>query len=277
MDRQLDIAAPPKAEEAKVEAKVEASKEPEKAEQKEEKEKHPIAERISELTQKRKAAEAETAKERERAEKAEKKAAELEAKLAPAPKKEEGGAPKRDAFASDEEYATAVIDYRVEQKLSERDKAQREAAEKSEQDKMAASWQSRVEELRKEEPDYNDIIEASDVKVHNAVRDAIFESEVGPRILVHLAKNKDVAAALAKMTITKAVKEIGKLEDKLRPKVEARAEKEEKKEVEISKAPPPISILKGANSPVDNLVDSKGNFTGTYQQFKELSLAGKIK
>lgn len=281
MNRKLDIAAPVKSEAAPAkevvkepEAKAELEKQIEEPKEK----KHPINERFSELTTARKEAEARETKERERAEKAEKRAAELEAKLAP-PAPKDDGEPKRDSFASDEEYATAVIDHRVEKKLAERDKTQREAAERVEQEKLADSWKSRVVELKKEMPDYEDIISASTVKVHNAVRDAIFESEAGPRILIHIAQTDGEAERLAKMTVTRAVKEIGKLEDKYLKKPEPKAEpkQEPKKEVEISKAPAPITPLKGASSPVELPIDAKGEWTGTYKQFKEAVNSGKIK
>jgi len=41
--------------------------------------------------------------------------------------------------------------------------------------------------------------------VSNEVRDAIFESEVGPRILYHLAENPEIAEQLQGMTLTKAL------------------------------------------------------------------------
>lgn len=286
MSRKLEIAAPVKAEAAPVkevvkepEAKLEPEKGGPKVDDAKKEKKEGINERFSELTHQRKEAEARETKERERAEKAEKRAAELEAKLAPAPAPKDEGEPKRDSYASDDEYATAVIDHRVEKKLAERDKTQREAAERVEQEKLADSWKSRVVELKKEVPDYDDIIGASQVKVHNAVRDAIFESEAGPRILIHIAQTDGEAERLAKMTVTRAVKEIGKLEDKFLKKPEPKAEQkqEPKKEVEISKAPAPITPLKGASSPVELPIDAKGEWTGTYKQFKEAVNAGKIK
>ena len=71
------------------------------------------------------------------------------------------------------------------------------------------------------------------------------------------------------------IREIGKLEAMLsadKP-VAAKAISSAPK---ISKAPPPINPLKGASAPMDNLVDSNGNFSGTYAQFKALEKAGKI-
>lgn len=288
MSRKLEIAAPVKAEAAPVkevvkvpEAKLEPEKGGPKVDDAKKEKKEGINERFSELTHQRKEAEARETKERERAEKAEKRAAELEAKLAPAPAQKSDDEPKRDQFDSDEAFANAVIDHRVEKKFTEREQKQREAAEKTEQDNLATAWRGRVEELKKERPDYDEVISASTVKVHNAVRDAIFDSEVGPRILVHLAETQGEAERLAKMPLVRALKEIGKLEDKYlkpkaaEPKVEVKVES--KKEVEISKAPEPITPLKGASAPVQLPINSKGEWTGTYQEFKAASLAGKIK
>jgi hypothetical protein len=47
--------------------------------------------------------------------------------------------------------------------------------------------------------------------------------------------------------------------------------------VEISKAPAPISPLKGGSPVVDVPVDSNGEFKGSFAKYKELRTAGKIK
>ena len=289
MNHKLDIAAPPKAESAEPakeeavepEAKAEPEKaepkpeEPKKEEAKEEK-KHPIKERFSELTAQREAARAETAKERERAEKAEKEAAELREKLAPPPPAQVSAEPKRDQFKSDEEYEDARIDYRADLRLAAREQAQRQELGRS-------AWKEGVTEVTAEVPDYQARLDKSTVLIANEVRDAVIDAgKVGPRILLHLADNPDYTASLGKMPLVRALKEIGKLEDKYSkpaPKAEPKAEPKEepKKEVEVSKAPAPIAPLKGANASADAPINAQGEFTGTYDQWKALRKAGKIK
>ena len=285
MQHKLDIAAPPKAESAepvKEEAEPEAKAEPEKAEPKAEepkkeeakepeKKSHPIKERFSELTKQREDAKAEAAKERERAEAAEKKAADLEAKLNP-PLPQVNAEPKRDQFKTDEEYEDARIDYRADLRLAAREQAQRQEGARS-------AWKEGVTEISKEVPDYQARLDKSTVLIANEVRDAIIDSgKVGPRILLHLADDQEFTASLAKMPLVRALKEIGKLEDKYsKPAPKAEQKEEAKKEVEVSKAPAPIAPLKGANAPADASVNAQGEFTGTYADWKAQRKAGKIK
>lgn len=293
MNKKLDIQSvkpEPEKTEAVTEAEPEAKAEPEtKAEQKPEekqeqkKEKtHPIKERMGELANARKEAEAKATAAEERAAKAEREAAELRAKLnPPKPETEVSTEPQRAQFNDENEYLKALVDHRVEVKESEREKARQDALAKAESDKSIASWKERVAEMQKEVPDYAEKINAATVMVSEEVRDAIIDSEVGPRILLHLAEKPEDAERIGKLTIRRALKEIGKLEAQYTPKAEAKPEpKAEAKPagtVEISKAPAPISPLKGASAAVESTVDSNGVFHGTYAQWKAQRKAGKIK
>jgi hypothetical protein len=101
------------------------------------------------------------------------------------------------------------------------------------------------------------------------VRDAIFESEVGPRILYHLAENPEIAEKLQSLTVTGALRAIGKLE--------AQFEKIEAKPVAKSKAPAPINPIKSAANGRDVNLTTDGQFHGSYQAWKAARLAGRIR
>jgi hypothetical protein len=163
-------------------------------------------------------------------------------------------------------------------RLAERDKEQREATAKAEETKVLASWAEKVTAIKQSVPDFAEKIDASPVQVAPYVRDAILDSEVGPRMLLHLAENKAEAEALGRMSAVRALKEIGKLEEKYlkgAPKAEPKAEPKAP-EVEISKAPAPINPLKGASAPLEAPVNAQGEYVGTYAQWKALRKAGKI-
>jgi len=118
------------------------------------------------------------------------------------------------------------------------------------------------------------------VAVSDPVRDAIMDSDVGPQILYHLAENPDFAQELGKKTVISALREIGKLEARFDKGVKAPAasEPDEKPTVaRSSKAPAPITPIRGAVSTVDNNLDGDGNFHGTYQQWKAARQAKKIR
>jgi hypothetical protein len=109
------------------------------------------------------------------------------------------------------------------------------------------------------------------VVVSDDIRDSILESDVGPRILYHLAEDLEYAQKLAQMPTRKALIEIGKLE-KLYEKGEVKQEP-----VVKSKAPAPIRPLKAAGGVADIPINSSGEFHGTYQAWKEARRAGKIR
>jgi hypothetical protein len=136
------------------------------------------------------------------------------------------------------------------------------------------TWASRVNDFRAQTPDFDDLVGSADVVVSNEVRDAIFESDVGPKILYHLAENPDVAQKLQGMTAIGALRMIGKLEAKLE---DSPAPTPRETVVKTTKAPPPIQPIKAkANGPVTELDDNK-NFHGSYQAWKAARLAGRIR
>jgi hypothetical protein len=112
------------------------------------------------------------------------------------------------------------------------------------------------------------MVESSTVTVSDPIRDAILESDIGPRILYHLAENEDFALKLNEMPLITAIREIGKLEARLEKPAES---------VTRSKASAPISPIRGAASGSDFKVDSKGEFHGSYQNWKAARQAGKIR
>ena len=116
------------------------------------------------------------------------------------------------------------------------------------------------------------MVASSDVVVGDHIRDAILESDVGPKILYHLAENPEIAEKLSSLSTASALREIGKLEARFE-KVEAPAAKA----VSVSKAPAPIAPLKAKGSALDVNIDSKGEFHGTFQAWKAARLAGKIR
>ena len=122
-------------------------------------------------------------------------------------------------------------------------------------------------------PDFDDLVAASDVVVNNAVRDAILESDVGPKILYHLAENNDLAKKIAGLSPNAALREIGKLEARF----EAKPETKQTAPVVKSKAPAPIQPIRGGKNTPDVPLDSNGVFFGTAAQWKELRKAGKIR
>ena len=226
--------------------------------------------RFSEITKQREQAREEAKREREARESLEAKVAELERRTQPQQRVESlDEEPKPEQFNDAFEYARALAEYSAEQALKNRDRVELEKKYQAEHDKLIEVWNDRLETTKKELPDYQDMIESSDVMVSDQVRDALLESDAGPRILYHLAENPDYAEKLSKMTVISALREIGKLE--------ARFEKTETKPVVRSKAPAPINPLRATGGSMDTTIGSDGGFHGTYSQWREARKAGKIR
>lgn len=236
-----------------------------------------IERRFSEITKQREAARQEAERERQARQELETKVAELESKLKPTPVEpvEADPKPKPEQFNDMFEYAEALADWTADKRFKE--ERAKEAAQKVEQErqKTMETWSNRVQDFRSKTPDFDDMVGSADVTVSNEVRDAIFESDVGPQILYHLAENPDVAKKLQSMTAIGALRAIGKLEAKFeQPDVKPAARETA---VKTSKAPPPINPIKAsANGPVTELDDNR-QFHGSYQAWKAARLAGRIR
>ena len=228
--------------------------------------------RFSEITKQREAAREEARRERETRESLEAKVRDLEAKIQPKAEPVAETEPLPEQFSDMYEYAKALTDYRVEQRLQEEKQKEVQAKVAAEHAKLIDTWGQRVKEAKAEMPDFDDMINSTDVTVSNEVRDAIFESEVGPRILYHLAENPDFAVKLQGMTLTAALKAIGKLEGQYE-----KTDPQTKPVVGKSKAPAPINPIRSAANGRDVNLTSDGQFHGSYQAWRAARLAGKIR
>lgn len=254
----------------------EASNEAATAEDQERKPNPKIERRFSEITKQREAARQEAERERQARIDLENKLKDMEAKLKPAPQEptEADPKPKPEQFSDMFEYAEALSEWTADKRIKE-EKA-KEVAQKVEQErqKTMETWSNRVNDFREKTPDFDDLVGSADVTVSNDVRDAIFESDVGPQILYHLAENPDIAKKLQGMTAIGALRMIGKLEAKFE---DSPTPTPKETAVKTTKAPPPIKPIRAsANGPVTELDDNR-QFHGSYQAWKAARLAGRIR
>jgi len=207
---------------------------------------------------------------------------ELEVKVNPQPVEQVNAKPSPSQFNDAFEYAEALAEWSAEQAILNREKAETERKVQEERSKVIKSWNDRLANVKADLPDYDEMIaSASDITVSDEIRDAMLESEQGPRILYHLAENPELAEKLNSMSKVSALREIGKLEARFEaketPKETPKTEAETKPSVAKSKAPAPISPIKTSSAVADVGVGSDGEFHGTYQQWRESRKAGKIR
>lgn len=162
--------------------------------------------------------------------------------------------PKPENFKTVGEYTRALTKYEVAkakrealanaEKAKEQDKAEKTQAQANER---AQTFAKRQAEFMKATPDYEEIVEGADFDVPNVAMQYMVESEYGPQLAYHLAKNPDVADRLRNLSPGRVLAELGKLESKFEKQPEAQAAPTTRT---VSKAPPPITPLEGKTTPV---------------------------
>ena len=147
--------------------------------------------------------------------------------------------PTPDAFETHEDYVEALTDWKLEQKLSDRDMKQREKEVKTEQQRRVETHVERVKTFMAEHKDFNDLMDnVDDIPMSLVVQDIILESERSAELMYELAKHRDEYAAICKMPAIQAAREMGKFEAKY---LSASTEKETTKQIKSTKAPQPIT------------------------------------
>lgn len=244
--------------------------EAESVEKQQEKKSNPrLEKRFSDLTKQRDLARQEAERERQAKAELEARLRDLENKINPQPQVDLDEEPKPEQFRDAYEYAKALAEYSAEKAIRERDRQEAERRAAEERARTLEAWNKRQQEMMAELPDYEAMIASSDVVISDQVRDAILESEQGPRILYHLAENPEIAEDLKKLSVSAALRKIGQLEARFERKQEEKPAPAATK----SRAPAPISPLRGTGV-ISDLADPDKM---SYQQWREARKAGKIR
>lgn len=244
-----------------------------------------------------KTAEAESARneakaERERAAAATARVEALTAKYEPPKSNVEEPEPQIAQFANMQDFLKSHTDWAG-------DKARREDSQKAAQERIAKQqedatngWNARWKAATENIPDFSEVIDASPLRISDELRDATFESEFGPQIRYHLAKNVDYAEKIGKMTVAGMLKELGKLEDKMAAgtiSYGSAAKPQSKSQdapravaapvAEISKAHPPITPLNGGTDESGLMLRGSDPVPAnmTYEQWKAARQARRIR
>ena len=236
-----------------------------------------LEKRFSELTKRRAEAEAKAEAAANEARELKERLRQYEQQSAPVQQESDGLSekPQPSQFNDAFEYAEALSEWSAEKAIADMKKAEAQAKIQEQQAEQMKAWSKRIEEVKAELPDFDDMVQSSEVIVSDEIKAALYESDVGPKIMYHLAENPELAEKLNQMSAISALREFGKLEAKFEAKAESKPEG--KPVVAKSKAPAPISPLKTNGSAADTPIDSNGEFHGTYAQWKAARLAKKIR
>jgi len=163
--------------------------------------------------------------------------------------------PKKSDFETVGDYTEALTEYLVEKKAKaagEASKAQSEQDRaKAAAEEIAGTFATRQQEFMKATPDYEEVVGDSELDMPNAGMQYLVESEMGPQLAYHLAKNPKEAERLSSLSPTRVIAELGKLEARLesaKPKEAPKGEPAPQNTRQVSRAPAPVSPLSGESA-----------------------------
>lgn len=158
----------------------------------------------------------------------------------------ETGEPKRENFATYEEYLEAKAEFKatkaVDERLAKRREEEARNRTEAETRKVQGEFRAKAEKFAESVEDFHEVMSESTAKLTQAMADAIVTADdAGPKIAYYLAKNPEEAERIAGLAEHLQAREIWKLE--------AKASEPVKKP---SKAPAPIDPVKGKGGVSDS-------------------------
>lgn|GEM_PF-1773096 len=146
-------------------------------------------------------------------------------------------APRRDQYASDEEYLDAKVDW----KLAQREQASAQQRQKEQSDRLAQTTDQIYAKAAKL-PGFDR--EAFDeLPLTKPIVEALVESDQAPQLMAYMAGHPDEVARIAGLSAGRQAAELGKLEAKIAATPP----------VKTSKAPDPITPIGSGKTPVHSL------------------------
>lgn len=176
--------------------------------------------------------------------------------------------PKLADFDNVEDYIDAREEF-LKQELIEKITA--EAKAKAQQETIYSQYDARVDAAKSEITDWDEVMqEAAEEPTAPETFRFCLQSEVGPKIAYHLAKNPDVHDRLNSLSPERRLAELGKIEDRLMTSKEAAPTKK------VTKAPEKMSNVKGTADSQKSLAASTGE-ARSYSEWKAIRERQKAK
>lgn len=155
------------------------------------------------------------------------------------------GKPTLEQFDYDyEAYTDALSEWKIDQKLSERDQKAKQQAEQSKIEEQSKTVQSRIDAYAAKDPEGWKEALTAPINYTPAMVELLRESEVGPEIGVYLARNLDEAEQISQMSPVAAARAIGRIEAKLES-APAPAKPKVDPPKKLTQTPPPAKTLTG--------------------------------
>lgn len=156
------------------------------------------------------------------------------------------GEPRPEDFKTVGEYTRALVKWEAKQAGQKSAEHQANERQQAQANQVINQFAERQEAFMKATPDYEEVLESADFEVPPTAQRYLIESEMGPQLAYHLAKNPDVVTSLRKLSPARQLAELGKLEAKLEVKPTPNGGTKN----DVSKAPAPIQPLEAKSTPV---------------------------
>jgi hypothetical protein len=154
--------------------------------------------------------------------------------------------PKFADYPDLESYTDALTDWKLQHSLAQ-------VEQRTQLVQTAKTYEQRLEQFKANTPDFDEVMQEfvadyGDIAMPEVVEVAM-ESDIGPQLAYHLAKNPQEVERLAKLPPRRRYLELGKLEDRLSAPKQTAPVKEVKK---FSAAPAPVKPVKGTGKVESN-------------------------
>jgi hypothetical protein len=180
--------------------------------------------------------------------------------------KPDGDEPKPEDFKTVGEYTRALVKYEAKRAGEIGQKQAVQSQQQAHAQEIISQFVQRQDAFKAATPDYETVVGESELEVPNIAQQYLVESEMGPQLAYHLAKNPDEVTRLQKLSPSRVLAELGKLEVKLEAKPVATATTVASS---VSKAPAPIQPLEAKSTPV-----TKDPSQMSFQELRQYRLAG---
>jgi len=164
--------------------------------------------------------------------------------------------PEEPQFESPEQYQRDMAEYTrkmteytartvIKATLAEQEKARKETELRNQQNAIQQAWAQRRQRAVQDIPDYMEVAENPDLPITQPMASVITTDEAGPKLAYYLGQHPEEAARISQLNPFAQIVELGALRERIltpqRPTT--------------SRAPAPITPVKGGNTPAAKSLD----------------------
>ena len=156
------------------------------------------------------------------------------------------GRPTQDDFETYEQFQEALVDWKVNLRLTERDASDRERIERESvnraREKSVAAHTARIDAFRQEHDDFDAVVEqGKNLPMTAPMQDSVMNSDMGPAVMYHRWRVPEECDRIAALPPMVAIREMGKLE----ARIEAAQTGPVSSAASVTQAPRPIKPVGG--------------------------------